>query len=95
MLLDISNEALKKQGQWPWKRDILGRTIINAYKNTVHDEVRDCKCNQCEYAVGANYIINAHEKTIQMRLGMTGVLNVNTQYNVYHQYTEEGCTCLN
>ena len=33
VLLDISNEALKKQGQWPWKRDILGRTIINAYKN--------------------------------------------------------------
>ena len=33
VLLDISDEALKKQGQWPWKRDILGRTIINAYKN--------------------------------------------------------------
>jgi len=33
VLLDISNEALKKQGQWPWKRDILGRIIINAYKN--------------------------------------------------------------
>jgi len=33
VLLDISDEALKKQGQWPWKRDILGRAIINAYKN--------------------------------------------------------------
>ena len=33
VLLDISDEALKKQGQWPWKRDYLGRTIINAYKN--------------------------------------------------------------
>ena len=33
VLLDISDEALKKQGQWPWKRDILGRTIINAYQN--------------------------------------------------------------
>ena len=33
VLLDISDEALKKQGQWPWKRDVLGRTIINAYKN--------------------------------------------------------------
>ena len=33
VLLDISDEALNKQGQWPWKRDILGRTIINAYKN--------------------------------------------------------------
>jgi len=33
VLLDISNKALEKQGQWPWKRDILGRTIINAYKN--------------------------------------------------------------
>tara|TARA_B100000929_G_scaffold255663_1_gene217511 strand:- start:320 stop:2002 length:1683 start_codon:yes stop_codon:yes gene_type:complete len=33
VLLDISDEALRKQGQWPWKRDILGRTIINAYKN--------------------------------------------------------------
>lgn len=33
VLLDISDEALKKQGQWPWKRDLLGRTIINAYKN--------------------------------------------------------------
>ena len=33
VLLDISDTALTKQGQWPWKRDILGRTIINAYKN--------------------------------------------------------------
>ena len=33
VLLDISDEALKKQGQWPWKRDIIGRAIVNAYKN--------------------------------------------------------------
>ena len=33
VLLDISDEALKKQGQWPWKRDIIGRVIVNAYKN--------------------------------------------------------------
>ena len=33
ILLDISDKALNKQGQWPWKRDILGRAIINAYKN--------------------------------------------------------------
>ena len=33
VLLDISDEALKKQGQWPWKRDMLGRTIIKAYQN--------------------------------------------------------------
>ena len=33
VLLDISDEALKKQGQWPWKRDTIGRAIINAYKN--------------------------------------------------------------
>ena len=33
VMLDISDEALNKQGQWPWKRDVLGRTIINAYKN--------------------------------------------------------------
>jgi len=33
ILLDISDAALKKSGQWPWKRDIIGRTIINAYKN--------------------------------------------------------------
>ena len=33
VLLDISDEALDKKGQWPWKRDQVGRTIINAYKN--------------------------------------------------------------
>ena len=33
VLLDISDAALKKQGQWPWKRDIVGRTIVNAYHN--------------------------------------------------------------
>jgi len=33
ILLDLSDNALKKQGQWPWKRDQLGRTIINAYRN--------------------------------------------------------------
>jgi adenylate cyclase len=33
VMLDISDKALKKKGQWPWKRDQLGRTIINAYKN--------------------------------------------------------------
>ena len=33
ILLDISDAALKKQGQWPWKRDVIGRTVINAYKN--------------------------------------------------------------
>ena len=33
VLLDISDKALNKQGQWPWKRDTLGRAIINAYKN--------------------------------------------------------------
>jgi len=33
VLLDISDAALKKQGQWPWKRDVIGRTVINAYKN--------------------------------------------------------------
>jgi len=33
ILLDISDTALEKQGQWPWKRDVLGRTIVNAYKN--------------------------------------------------------------
>ena len=32
-LVDISDTALTQQGQWPWKRDVLGRTIINAYKN--------------------------------------------------------------
>ncbi len=33
VLLDISDNALKKQGQWPWKRDVIGRAVINAYKN--------------------------------------------------------------
>ena len=33
VLLNISDAALKKQGQWPWKRDIVGRTIVNAYRN--------------------------------------------------------------
>ena len=33
VLLDISDKALKKQGQWPWKRDTLGRAIIKAYQN--------------------------------------------------------------
>ena len=33
VMLDISDKALNKEGQWPWKRDKLGRTIINAYKN--------------------------------------------------------------
>jgi len=33
VLLDLSDAALKKGGQWPWKRDNLGRTIINAYRN--------------------------------------------------------------
>ena len=33
ILLDISDQALKSQGQWPWKRDIIGRAIVNAYRN--------------------------------------------------------------
>jgi adenylate cyclase len=33
VLLDISDEALTKEGQWPWKRDKLGRAIVNAYRN--------------------------------------------------------------
>ena len=33
ILLDISDAALKKQGQWPWKRAAIGRAVINAYKN--------------------------------------------------------------
>ena len=33
VLLDLSDKALKKGGQWPWKRDYLGRVIVNAYKN--------------------------------------------------------------
>ena len=33
VLLDLSDKALKKGGQWPWKRDYLGRVIVNAYRN--------------------------------------------------------------
>ena len=33
ILLDISNSALEKKGQWPWKRDQIGRIVVNAYKN--------------------------------------------------------------
>jgi len=33
VLLDISDLALDSKGQWPWKRDQVGRAIINAYKN--------------------------------------------------------------
>ena len=33
VLLDISDKALEKEGQWPWKRDKLGRAIVNAYRN--------------------------------------------------------------
>ena len=32
-MLDISDKALTKEGQWPWKRDKLGRAIVNAYRN--------------------------------------------------------------
>ncbi len=33
VLLDISDEALDSKGQWPWKRTIIGRAIVDAYKN--------------------------------------------------------------
>ena len=33
VMLDISDKALEKEGQWPWKRDKLGRAIVNAYRN--------------------------------------------------------------
>jgi adenylate cyclase len=33
ILLDLSDEALTKGGQWPWKRDNIGRVIIKAYRN--------------------------------------------------------------
>ena len=33
VLLDLSDKALTKGGQWPWKRDNLGRVIVNAYRN--------------------------------------------------------------
>ena len=29
VLLDISDEALNKQGQWPWKRDVIAQVISN------------------------------------------------------------------
>ena len=32
VLLDLSDKALKKGGQWPRKRDYLGRVIVNAYR---------------------------------------------------------------
>ena len=33
VLIDISDTALRLNGQWPWKRDQLGRSIIKAYQN--------------------------------------------------------------
>ena len=33
VLVDISDESLGTYGQWPWKRDQLGRAIIKAYQN--------------------------------------------------------------
>jgi len=33
VLLDISDEALDKKGQWPWKRTVVGRAIVDAYRN--------------------------------------------------------------
>ena len=33
VLLDISDLALDKKGQFPWKRDQIGRIVVNAYKN--------------------------------------------------------------
>ena len=33
VLLDISDLALEKKGQFPWKRDQIGRVVVNAYKN--------------------------------------------------------------
>ena len=33
ILLDISDLALEKKGQFPWKRDQIGRIVVNAYKN--------------------------------------------------------------
>ena len=33
VMLDISDKALTKEGQWPWKRDKLGRAVVNAYRN--------------------------------------------------------------
>ena len=33
VLIDISDNSLNLYGQWPWKRDQLGRAIIKAYQN--------------------------------------------------------------
>jgi len=33
VLIDISDDSLGVYGQWPWKRDQLGRAIIKAYQN--------------------------------------------------------------
>ena len=33
VLIDISDTSLKLYGQWPWKRDQLGRAVIKAYQN--------------------------------------------------------------
>ena len=33
VLLDISDLAIESKGQWPWKRDQIGRIVVNAYKN--------------------------------------------------------------
>ena len=33
VLLDISDLAIESKGQWPWKRDHIGRIVVNAYKN--------------------------------------------------------------
>ena len=33
VLIDISDNSLNKYGQWPWKRDQLGRAVIKAYQN--------------------------------------------------------------
>ena len=33
VLIDISDNSLNLYGQWPWKRDQLGRAVIKAYQN--------------------------------------------------------------
>ena len=33
VLIDISDDSLGLYGQWPWKRDQLGRAVIKAYQN--------------------------------------------------------------
>ena len=33
VLIDISDDSLSLYGQWPWKRDQLGRAVIKAYQN--------------------------------------------------------------